>query len=74
MKGEIASYTSEIPKILRDYHEQYVILWTTCQQIGQSRRNKQVSGDIQPMSPGLSQEETENLNRSITRSEIESLI
>ena len=67
MKGEITTDTKEIQKILREYYEQ---LHTT-----KLDNLKEMDKFLETYSlPKLSQEEIDNLNRLILRSEIESVI
>ena len=67
MKGEITTTTTETQKIVREYHEQlYANKWDNLEEMDKFLETYRL--------PRPSHEETGNLNRPITRSEIESLI
>ena len=66
-RGEITSPT----KIQKKKKIQWTIIY---QQIGQPKRNRQTSRKIQSAKIFLNQEETDNLNRLITSSEIDFVI
>ena len=57
--------TAEVQKTVREYYEQLIV----CQQIWQLRRKRQISRDIHPAK--TESEEIDQLNRQITRNEIE---
>ena len=66
-RGEITTDATELWKTIREFYEQLYK-----KQILQPRRNGQLLRNIQPTKPN--QEDTHNLNRPITRSEIESVV
>ena len=67
MKGEIITDTTEIQKSIRDYYEQlYANNFDNLEEMDNFLETYSL--------PRLSQEEIDNLNRPITRNEIESVI
>ena len=66
-KGEVTTYTTEIQRIIRDYYEQL--------HANKTDNLEGTDGFLERYSlPRINQEDTENMNRPITRTEIESAI
>ena len=67
MKGEVTTDTAEIQSILRDYYKQlYANKMDNLQEMDKFLQRYNL--------PRLNQEETENINRTITSNEIETVV